>query len=80
LLTDRDEISNLIEGHSREPKNVPFIYRLKLYALYIYGENETALYRQWFGPDLITLYFDEPDHVGHGSGPDSLEVCKLCFI
>jgi alkaline phosphatase D len=39
---------------------------------------------QWLSqsdrPDLITLYFDEPDHVGHGSGPDSLEVCKLCFI
>jgi hypothetical protein len=25
-----------------------FIYRLKLYALFIYGKNETALYRQWF--------------------------------
>jgi hypothetical protein len=26
--------------------NVPFIYRLKLYALFINGKNETALYRQ----------------------------------
>jgi hypothetical protein len=25
-----------------------FIYRLKLYALFINGENEAALYRQWF--------------------------------
>ncbi|PVD23081.1 hypothetical protein C0Q70_16343 [Pomacea canaliculata] len=25
-------------------------------------------------PGLITLYFDEPDHAGHGSGPNSQEV------
>jgi predicted AlkP superfamily pyrophosphatase or phosphodiesterase len=25
-------------------------------------------------PDFITLYFDEPDHVGHGSGPNSEQV------
>ncbi|KAL4236876.1 ectonucleotide pyrophosphatase phosphodiesterase [Mactra antiquata] len=25
-------------------------------------------------PDFMTLYFDEPDHTGHGSGPDSQEV------
>jgi len=25
-------------------------------------------------PRLITLYFDEPDHNGHGAGPDSAEV------
>ena len=25
-------------------------------------------------PDFITLYFNEPDHVGHGSGPDSEQV------
>lgn len=25
-------------------------------------------------PDFITLYFDEPDHAGHNSGPDSEEV------
>jgi hypothetical protein len=30
------------KGHSREPENVAFIYRLKLYALYINGKNETA--------------------------------------
>ena len=29
--------------HSREHENVPFIYRLKLYALFINGENESAL-------------------------------------
>jgi hypothetical protein len=29
-------------------ENVPFIYRLKLYALFINGENEAALYRQLF--------------------------------
>lgn len=22
-------------------------------------------------PDFITLYFDEPDHAGHGGGPES---------
>ena len=33
-------------GHSREPENVTFIYRLKLYALFINEKNETALYRQ----------------------------------
>ena len=26
----------------------PFIYMLKLYALFINGKNEIALYRQWF--------------------------------
>lgn len=25
-------------------------------------------------PDFIMLYFDEPDHTGHGYGPDSSEV------
>jgi hypothetical protein len=33
-------------GHSSEPEKVPFIYRLKLYALFINGENEAALYKQ----------------------------------
>ena len=28
-------------------------------------------------PDFMTLYFNEPDHQGHGTGPDSPEVC-LC--
>jgi hypothetical protein len=41
-------VKPVYKGHSREPKNVPFIYRLKLYALYINEENEAALYRQWF--------------------------------
>jgi predicted AlkP superfamily pyrophosphatase or phosphodiesterase len=64
------------EGHSKEPENVAFMSSCPLYTV------DTVL--QWLSqsdrPDLITLYFDEPDHVGHGSGPDSLEVCKLCFI
>jgi hypothetical protein len=40
------------KGHSREPKkcalyeHLPFIYRLKLYALFINGGNEAALNRQ----------------------------------
>jgi hypothetical protein len=25
-------------------------------------------------PDFVTLYFDEPDHAGHNSGPESEEV------
>ena len=29
-------------------EQLPFIWRLKLYALFINGKNETALYRQWF--------------------------------
>ncbi|XP_060077671.1 uncharacterized protein LOC132557191 [Ylistrum balloti] len=28
-------------------------------------------------PDLITLYFDEPDHTGHGSGPVSSQVDSM---
>ncbi|OWF35917.1 Ectonucleotide pyrophosphatase/phosphodiesterase family member 3 [Mizuhopecten yessoensis] len=28
-------------------------------------------------PDLITLYFDEPDHSGHGSGPVSSKVNSM---
>ena len=40
------------KGHSKEPKNVPFMSsyplftRLKLYAPFSNGKNETALYRQ----------------------------------
>ena len=36
------------KGQLREPSNVLFISRLKLYALSINGENEAALYRQCF--------------------------------
>jgi hypothetical protein len=36
------------KGYSRKPENLVFIYRLKLYALFINGKNETAPYRQWF--------------------------------
>lgn len=25
-------------------------------------------------PDFITLYFDQPDHAGHGGGPEIEEV------
>jgi len=28
-------------------------------------------------PDFITLYFDQPDHAGHNSGPESDEVDTL---
>ncbi|WP_411016260.1 alkaline phosphatase family protein, partial [Salmonella sp. s51884] len=24
-------------------------------------------------PDLVTLYYDEPDHTGHEPGPNSME-------
>ena len=41
-------IKPVYKGHLKEPENVPFIYRLKLYALFMNGENEAALYRQWF--------------------------------
>jgi len=41
-------VTHIIEVQSREPANVPFISRLKLYALLSNGENEAALYRQWF--------------------------------
>ena len=34
------------KGHSKDPENVAFIYRLKLYAIFIDRKNETALYRQ----------------------------------
>jgi hypothetical protein len=42
------------KDHPREPEKcglyeqLPIIYRLKLYTLFIYGENEAALYRQLF--------------------------------
>jgi hypothetical protein len=29
-------------------EQLPFIYRVKWYALFINGNNETPLYRQWF--------------------------------
>ena len=45
--------SPVYKGHSREPENMVFMnsiivnieYRLKLYAPFINGKNETALYR-----------------------------------
>ena len=39
-------VKPVYKGHSMEPENVAFIYRLNLYALIIIGQNETALYRQ----------------------------------
>jgi hypothetical protein len=39
-------VKPVYKGHSREAENVAFIYRLKLYALFINETNETALYRQ----------------------------------
>jgi len=45
-------VKPVYKGHSMEPVNVAFyeqlsfIYRLRLYALFINGKNETALYRQ----------------------------------
>ena len=32
-------VKPVYKGHYWEPKNVPFIYRLKLYPLFINGEN-----------------------------------------
>jgi len=46
IITFTYTVKPVYKGHSREPENVPFIYRLKLNALFINGENETALYRQ----------------------------------
>jgi hypothetical protein len=36
------------KGYSSEPENVSFIYRLKLYTLFINGGKGTVLYRQVF--------------------------------
>jgi hypothetical protein len=56
-LTQNDEyntVKPVYKGHSREHETfglyeqLSFIYRLKLYALFINGKNKTALYRQWF--------------------------------
>jgi hypothetical protein len=53
-VTKQTNITNFLQrvkgkpvykGHSREPENMLFIYRLKLYALFINEKNETALYR-----------------------------------
>jgi len=41
-----DTVKPVYKGHSREPANVAFIYRLKLYALFISWKNKTALYSQ----------------------------------
>jgi hypothetical protein len=46
-------VTTVYKGYSSEPENVPFnnrtlpfIYRSKLYALFMNGKNETGLYRQ----------------------------------
>ena len=39
------KVKPVYNGQSREPENVPFIYRLKLYSLFINGKNEAGLYR-----------------------------------
>jgi hypothetical protein len=48
LLEKKQLVKPVYKNHTREPENVSFIYRLKSYALFINGENETAFYRQWF--------------------------------
>ena len=48
-------VKPLCKGPWREPENVPFIYRLKLYVLFIDGENVAALYRQWFAIKMCNL-------------------------
>ena len=39
---DKLLVKPLYKGHSREPRNVSFTYRLKLYALFIKSKNETG--------------------------------------
>jgi hypothetical protein len=41
-------VKPVYKGHPNKRKNVVFMYKLKLYALFINGKIETALYRQWF--------------------------------
>ena len=38
-------VKPVCKGPSREPEIVPFTYRLKLYALFIYWETVAALHR-----------------------------------
>jgi hypothetical protein len=42
IISPGSTVKSVYQGHSREPENVPFIYRLKLYALLLNGENKTA--------------------------------------
>jgi hypothetical protein len=39
-------VKPVYKGHPNKRKNVVFMYKLKLYALFINGKIETALYRQ----------------------------------
>ena len=48
-------VKPLCKGPWREPENVPFIYKLKLYVLFIDGENVASLYRQWFAIKMCNL-------------------------
>jgi hypothetical protein len=48
-------VKPLCKGPWREPENVPFIYKLKLYVLFIDGENVAALDRQWFAINMCNL-------------------------
>jgi hypothetical protein len=43
-------IYRTLEEHEIVPfmSGLPFIYRLKLYALFIIEKTETPIYRQWF--------------------------------
>jgi hypothetical protein len=50
-LFKQNTVKPVYKGHSGNLKMWPlsaiaFIYRLKLYALFINGKNDTALYRQ----------------------------------
>ena len=51
-LYNENTVKPVYKGHSMEPEKVVLwalnIYRLKWYALFINGRNETCLYRQWF--------------------------------
>jgi hypothetical protein len=43
-IKKRITVKLVYKGHSWKPGNMSFMYTLKLYALFINGENETALY------------------------------------
>ena len=46
IISPGSTVKFVYQGHSREPENVPFIYRLKLYSLLINWKNDAAIFRQ----------------------------------
>jgi len=76
-------VKPVYKGHSREPENVPFMYRLNLYALFINGKHETFRYLYIevpFNGGLIVLTILTGERLRTHSWNRGQSEYRNCFI